>query len=135
MKKIIICLTLLWVAATATAQIEGKYAAMKFADLDTNAITTSQSWPIEISGENYVWSIYAVWADSSVLDGTYLKVQKSPDGSFWIDEGIVDTISTFALIKNVTGADVTGKHLRLYLGTATGDTVWGFKAWYEFRRK
>ena len=72
------------------------------------------------------------WTDP---DGTYLKVQKSPDGSSWIDEGMVDTISTFALIKNVTGADVTGKHLRLYLGTATGDTVWGFKAWYEFRRK
>lgn len=134
MKKIIAIIALIAVTMTAGAQISGKYAADQFVN-STDTIFTSQSWPIEIGGENFSWGITTTWADSTVATTSTVKLQTSPDGSLWMDYATTpDSIASVTYSK-YAGTDITAKWMKLVLTVTSGDTIYGFKAWYEFKRK
>lgn len=134
MKKVIFIALAVMIAAGAFSQVSGKYTAEKLVtNHDTIADTLSVAYPIEISGDNYLWQISSKWKGTSVVSTSMVKCQYSPDGSLWFD---VDTASLkLDTLKYFTGTDTPFRYMRLKLDITAGDTVYGYNAWCEFRRK
>ena len=134
MKRLALIALTVIMAVGAFPQITGKYTAEKFmSNHDTIVITTSQNWPIEVSGDSYVWQISSKWKTTSKITTSTAKLQYSPDGTNWL---LIETDSLKSgNPQYFAGTDTPFRYLRYLLTVTSGDTVKGFNAWYEFRRK
>lgn len=125
------------------SQVSGKYVTGGFvSNHDTIRVLTSAAYPIEVGGGNYDWQLTASWKAItgatnqrwSKLTTSVIRVQTSPDGSTWMNLGSCDTMkkSTYFVYS---GTSAVPKWMRLSLTVTSGDTLYGLKAWYDFKRK
>lgn len=135
MKKAFFVFALLVIGMMAGAQVSGKYVTDKFIEKpDTIAVTTDQTFPIEVGGENYIWNITAKWASSGKRTTTVSRIQVSPDGSTWMNYGAADSVKSSTGVY-YTGTDCSFKWIRLFVDVTTGDSIKGLNVWYTFKRK
>ena len=134
MKKLLILAVMLAASLSVSAQIEGKYVEGQF--VNSNAYyTTTQTFPIDISGDNYAWGLWSAWRGTSKITTSSIVAQVSPDGIRWDNTATAKTLSTTDTLAHFTGTDLTSKYLRFKLTVTAGDTIRYLRCWYEFKRK
>jgi hypothetical protein len=130
MKKIFILLFVIF-PILCFSQITGKYQAYQYIPL-SDTVVASAAYPIEIGGDNYSWILSAAWADTSVLTTSTIRPQISPDGVKWMDYEACDTmrLSSYSFYLD---NKLLSKWIRLSVSVTSGDTIYNFKGWYEFK--
>ena len=145
MKKVILIVALLAISFAGISQVTGKYVTGQYVysnETTAQRVYSSVAYPIEVGGENYDWQITASWKAItgattqrwSKLTTSVIRVQTSPDGATWMNLGACDTMkkSTYFVYS---GTSAVPKWMRLSLTVTAGDTIYGLKAWYDFKRK